>query len=326
MTDHQRSADSARDGTLSPSQRLEFLRDVIEGLSQVQKRISPKYFYDAQGSALFDQICELDEYYPTRTEMGLLEQSAEEIADIVTGQHLIEFGSGSSTKIRILLDAATDLASYVPVDISRDHLFASAEAIAQDYPDLDVIPVCADFTRSFELPEKVEDGNKVGFFPGSTIGNFSREEAADFLSMTTNLLGDDGGLVIGVDLKKDPKLLHAAYNDNNGVTAEFNLNLLGRINRELDGTFELDSFTHEAHYNEVKGRIEMHLVSDKDQSVSVNGHTFYFKRDESIHTENSHKFDVEEFHELGRRAGFHAEKTWIDEDDLFSIHYLRVAA
>ncbi len=326
MTFHQSDTNSASDEVLNPSQQLEFLSDVIEGLSQDQKRISPKYFYDSKGSALFDQICELEEYYPTRTEMGLLKESALEIANIVEGHHLIEFGSGSSTKIRILLDAATDLASYIPVDISKDHLYASAESIAQDYPDLDVIPVCADFTRTFDLPEKAEDGNKVGFFPGSTIGNFSRQEASDFLSMTTHLLGDDGGLVIGVDLKKDPRLLRAAYNDNTGVTAEFNLNLLSRINRELDGTFELDSFTHEAHYNQDKGRVEMHLVSGKDQSVSVDGHTFHFERDESIHTENSHKYDVEEFHNLGRQAGFNAERTWIDENDLFSIHYLRVVA
>ena len=312
--------------SVESSQRSEFLRDVVEGLSQEQKRISPKYFYDAKGSALFDQICELKEYYPTRTELGLLKESAEEIVEIVDGQHLIEFGSGSSTKIRVLLEAASNLASYVPVDISKDHLYASAESIAQDYPDLDVIPVCADFTQAFDLPEDVEDGEKAGFFPGSTIGNFSRQEATAFLSMTADMLGENGGLVIGVDLKKDPKILHAAYNDEDGVTAEFNLNLLDRINRELDGTFERDSFKHEARYNADKGRVEMHLISNKDQTVSVDGHTFHFKRDESIHTENSHKYDIEEFYELGREAGYSAERTWTDDNDLFSIHYLRVAA
>ncbi len=304
----------------------EFLQDVIDGLSQSQKRIAPKYFYDAQGSELFDQICELEEYYPTRTEIGLLKDRADEIAGIISGQHLIEFGSGSSTKVRILLDAATRLASYVPVDISKDHLYASAEAIAKDYPGLEVLPICADFTQPFDLPEKLDAGTRVAFFPGSTIGNFSRKEAENFLAMTADILGDGGGMVIGVDLKKDPDILNAAYNDDDGVTADFNLNLLKRINRELDGTFELDNFSHEAHYNEKKGRIEMHLVSDKDQSVSVDGHVFHFKQDESIHTENSHKYDIDEFQDLGRDAGFIAEKTWTDDDHLFSVHYLKVAA
>lgn len=304
----------------------DFLKDVISGLSQEQKTLSPKYFYDAKGSALFDQICELDEYYPTRTEVGLLSEKAGEIAQLVDGQHLIEFGSGSSTKIRILLDAAKGLASYVPVDISREHLLGAANSISNDYPELDVIPVCADFTKSFELPEIVDSGAKAGFFPGSTIGNFSRQEAKEFLSMTAEILGQDGGLVVGVDLKKDSEILQAAYNDQDGVTAEFNLNLLTRINRELDGTFDRDAFAHDARYVEEKGRIEMHLISLKEQVVTVNGTAFDFKRDESIHTENSHKYDIEEFHTIGRETGFEPDRTWTDNNNLFSIHYLKVAA
>jgi len=303
-----------------------FLKDVLDGLSQDQKRIAPKYFYDAPGSELFDQICELDEYYLTRTELRLLKEVANYIADVVDGQHLIEFGSGSSIKSRVLLDAAKNLASYVPVDISEDHLLTCADAIAQDYPKLDVIPVCADITKIFDLPERLMNGERIGFFPGSTIGNLSRKDAIDFLSMTADLLGAGGGLVIGVDLKKDPDILNAAYNDKKGITADFNLNLLKRINRELGGSFEVESFTHRAYYNEEKSRIEMHLVSNKDQSVSVNGHVFHFKRDESIHTENSHKYDIEEFHNLGWEAGYLAEHTWTDDCKMFSVHYLKVAA
>lgn len=304
----------------------EFLDDVISGLSMEQKALSPKYFYDANGSALFDKICELDEYYPTRTEVGLLSERADEIAELVDGQHLIEFGSGSSTKIRILLDAADGLASYVPVDISREHLLGAADSISNDYPDLDVIPVCADFTKSFDLPNAVDNGTKAGFFPGSTIGNFSRDEAKDFLSMAAGMLGKGGGLVIGVDLKKDPKLLQAAYNDQEGVTAEFNLNLLTRINRELDGNFDLSAFDHDARYVDDKGRVEMHLVSRKEQVVTISGRSFNFEHDESIHTENSHKYDIDEFHNIGRETGFEPDRTWTDTNKLFSIHYLKVAA
>jgi dimethylhistidine N-methyltransferase len=224
------------------------------------------------------------------------------------------------------LDAADGLASYVPVDISRDHLFAAAKTIEMDYPGLDVVPVCADFTRSFELPDVVDEGDKAGFFPGSTIGNFSRPEAKDFLSMAAGMLGDGGSLVIGVDLKKDPEILNAAYNDSQGVTAEFNLNLLTRINRELGANFEIDSFEHKALYNANKGRVEMHLVSTLEQSVTVNGQDFQFSHDETIHTENSHKYDIDEFHYMGRDAGFTPQHTWTDPNDLFSVHYLRVAA
>jgi len=305
---------------------LEFLNDVVEGLSKDQKSLSPKYFYDAEGSALFDKICELDEYYPTRTEVGLLRDKADEIAALVDGRHLIEFGSGSSVKIRILLDAAEKLASYVPVDISEKHLLAAAESIATDYPTLKVTPICADFTQEFPLPADAATGSKAGFFPGSTIGNFSRQDAEQFLEMAADMLGEDGSLVIGVDLKKDADILHAAYNDNDGVTAAFNKNVLKRINKELDGQFDLSSFQHEARYIEERGRIEMHLVSTKPQTVSVAGKAFLFDAGESIHTENSHKYEISEFQEMGRQAGFKPADTWIDENNLFSVHHLRVAA
>jgi len=309
-----------------PPEDDRFLADVIHGLSQDQKGLPPKYFYDATGSALFDKICELDEYYPTRTEIDLLRQRATDVAQIIDGHHLIEYGSGSSVKIRTLLDAADGLASYVPVDISESHLLAAADSISRDYPDLVVIPVCADFTRAFPLPDDVNDGQKAGFFPGSTIGNFSRADARSFLEMAADMLGVSGNLIIGVDLKKDPEILHSAYNDNEGVTAAFNKNLLHRINRELDGSFDVDAFEHEARYVAGEGRIEMHLISTRDQEVEVSGHTFQFRAGESIHTENSHKYDVDEFHELGRQAGFTPERTWTDSRNLFSVHHLRVAA
>jgi len=299
---------------------------VISGLSQEQKRLAPKYFYDANGSALFDSICELDEYYPTRTEMKVLEDRAKEITDLIYGYHLIEFGSGSSAKIRILLNTASQLASYVPVDISRDHLLAAANTIANDYPNLHVIPICTDFTQRFELPDYVSQGKKAIFFPGSTIGNFGRLEAGQFLSMLAEILGNDGSLFVGVDLRKDPNILNAAYNDAKGVTAAFNLNLLVRINRELNANFDLSAFEHKAHYNASKGRIEMHLLSKTEQTVIVGGREFHFNRHETIHTENSHKYDIDEFHKMGRQAGFTPEKTWTDSNKLFSIHYLRVAA
>ena len=303
-----------------------FLNDVVAGLSQTQKSLPPKYFYDATGSALFDRICELDEYYPTRTELGVLRTKAGEIADVVDGRHLIEFGSGSSIKIRILLDAAKNLASYVPVDISEEHLLAAADSIAHDYPNLTVTPICADFTQSFPLPDDVQAGKKVGFFPGSTIGNFSRDDAKAFLEMAAGMLGNGGSLVIGVDLKKDPDVLRAAYNDNEGVTAAFNKNVLHRINRELGGRFDVEAFTHDARYVSEKGRIEMHLVSTREQDVSVSGHTFHFEKGESIHTENSHKYEIGEFHNIGRVAGFEPEQTWTDDRSLFSVHHLKVAA
>lgn len=301
----------------------DFMGDVLAGLAQTQKRISPKYFYDARGSALFDRICELEEYYPTRTELGILERHAPEIAGLAgPGVAVIEFGSGSSVKVRLLLDALKDPAIYVPVEISRGHLLNAANELAEDYPALSVIPVCADYTRHFELPPASALRPRLGFFPGSTIGNFTRIEAAAFLGRAAVVLGPGAGLLIGADLEKDEAILHAAYNDREDVTAAFNLNLLRRINRELEGDFDLDAFRHHAPWNPQRGCVEMHLVSRRQQSVTVAGRRFDFKEGESIHTEDSHKYTIEAFHELARAGGWRPERVWTDEADLFSLHYL----
>lgn len=303
-----------------------FLDDVLAGLAQSQKKLSSKYFYDERGSQLFDDICELLEYYPTRTETALLNTHAAEFAELIgANASVVEFGSGSSTKIRILLDALETPAAYIPVDISREHLLASAKALAGSYPDLPVVPIAADYTQPFELPEILGGAARIGFFPGSTIGNFTRAAAVDFLRAAATDLGTDNGLLIGVDLRKDTGILHAAYNDAAGVTAEFNLNVLRRVNRELDGNFDIDAFSHDARWVADQGRIEMHLVSERDQEVRINGHSFAFAAGESIHTEDSHKYGVEEFHALAAKAGWRAFRHWTDADDLFSLHYLRVA-
>jgi len=305
----------------------EFLHDVIVGLSKPRKELASKYFYDARGSVLFDRICELDEYYLTRTEILLLKKHAAEITSLMGSQtHMIEFGSGSSTKIRILLDAANELASYIPVDISRDHMMESSAAIAKEYPKLKVIPVYADFTKKFHLPQETHEGACIGFFPGSTIGNFTPDQTREFLSHTADLLGTEGALIIGVDLKKNKTVINSAYNDEGGITAAFNLNILHRINRELEGTFNLDSFKHHAHYNECEGRVEMQLISTCNQTVHVSGHSFDFTDQETIHTENSYKYSIMEFCELSRRAGYEPYRTWTDTERLFSVHYLRIAS
>ncbi len=303
-----------------------FLDDVLDGLAQTQKKLSSKYFYDERGSQLFDDICELPEYYPTRTETALLRTHAAEFAELIgANASVVEFGSGSSTKIRILLDALETPAAYIPVDISREHLLASAKALAGAYPDLPVVPIAADYTQPFELPEIAGGAARIGFFPGSTIGNFTRAAAVDFLRAAATDLGTDNGLLIGVDLRKDTGILHAAYNDAAGVTAQFNLNVLRRVNRELDGNFDIDAFSHDARWVADQGRIEMHLVSERDQEVRINGHSFAFAAGESIHTEDSHKYDIEEFHALAAKAGWRAFRHWTDANDLFSLHYLRVA-
>lgn len=303
-----------------------FLDDVLEGLAQPQKRLSSKYFYDERGSQLFEDITELPEYYPTRTETALLREHAAEFATLIgANASVVEFGSGSSTKIRILLDALETPAAYIPVDISRDHLLDSAKSLADAYPDLPVVPIAADYTQPFELPAIENEAVRIGFFPGSTIGNFTREAAVDFLRAAATDLGADNGLLIGVDLRKDAGILHAAYNDAAGVTAEFNLNVLRRVNQELDGDFDLDAFRHDARWVSEKGRIEMHLVSERDQNVRIDGQDFAFAAGESIHTEDSHKYDVDEFQALAGQAGWRAFRHWTDANELFSLHYLRVA-
>ena len=304
----------------------EFRTAVWDGLAGPQKRIPAKFFYDAEGSRLFDAICGLAEYYPTRTEIGILSRHADEIARAVgPDATLVEFGSGSSVKIRILLDALKDLAAYVPIDISRDHLVAAARALADDYDGLAVVPVCADYSGPVALPPGVKRHRLAGFFPGSTIGNFAPTQAAAFLKQVATLLGAGSGLLIGVDLQKDEAILNAAYNDADGVTADFNLNLLSRINRELDADFALDGFAHDACYNTARACIEMHLISRRHQMVTIAGRAFEFQHGETIHTEDSHKYTVESFHALAAAAGWQAEQVWTDPDRLFSVHYLVAA-
>jgi dimethylhistidine N-methyltransferase len=303
----------------------DFRQEVLDGLRQSQKRIPPKFFYDKKGSELFERITALPEYYPTRTEIAILEENAEEIAALLGEECLlVEYGSGSSRKVRILLDALGRRATYVAIDISRQYLLDSALELSEAYPDLEVIAVCADYSRPFPLPrpDQHATGQPVVFFPGSTIGNFSPGQARDFLRTTAAEVGPGGGLLIGVDLKKDEKILNAAYNDARQVTAAFNLNLLERINRELGADFDLEAFRHRAFYNEEAGRIEMHLVSAAAQTVRLNGDAIHFAAGETIHTENSYKFQVEEFQRLACKNGFRPEHVWTDPQNLFSLHYL----
>jgi dimethylhistidine N-methyltransferase len=299
-----------------------FARDVIEDLSQIPKRLSPKYFYDAAGSELFEQITRLPEYYPTRTELMILRQRGRAIsAFIPDGAALVEFGAGATTKVRLLLDECA-IDAYVPVDISGEFLNAQAVALRGDYPDLDVYPVTADFTASFQLPEAIRTMPKIGFFPGSTLGNFEPHEARAFLKSARAILGSSARLVIGVDLEKDERVLYDAYNDSAGVTARFNLNVLHRINRELGGDFDVGAFVHRAIYNHDRHRIEMHLISKKALTAEVFGRKFSFRAGESIHTENSYKYSIDRFITLAKNSGWMPLETWTDEEGMFSVHAL----
>ncbi|MDR3390310.1 MAG: L-histidine N(alpha)-methyltransferase [Sulfuriferula sp.] len=307
---------------LQPAQD-DFHTDVIAGLSGKTKYLSPKFFYDEQGSQLFDAITRLPEYYPTRTEIGLLQRYGEDMARLLGDDGiLVELGSGSDTKIRVLLEAIQPQ-TYAPVDICREYLRMAAGAIAEDHPRLEVHAICTDFTKPFALPDLLDARQRAAFFPGSSIGNFDPAQARELLRSIARLLGPAGRLLIGVDLKKSPELLHAAYNDDQGVTAKFNLNLLERINRELDADFDIDAFRHEAFYNEKLGRVEMHLVATAPQRVRVNGCRFEFQPGESIHTENSYKFSIEEFQVLAAQSGLASVQVWQDDDALFSVHCLR---
>ena len=296
--------------------------DVIAGLSAKPKRLPAKYFYDLAGSALFERITELPEYYPTRCELTLLRANAPAIASLFPPNcALIEFGAGSSKKARILLGAAATVEAYVPVDISGDFMQQDAAQLRRDFPRLAVHPVIADFTLPFEVPAVVANLPRVGFFPGSTIGNFEHHEAIKFLHHAGATLGHDAILVIGADLVKDVSVLCPAYNDAEGVTAKFNLNLLARINRELNANFDLAAFEHHACYNRQHSRIEMHLASLKRQKVRVNGKTFNFRLGETIHTENSYKYTIESFQALALAAGWSPVSIW--SDGLFSVHAIR---
>jgi dimethylhistidine N-methyltransferase len=305
------------------TEREEFRLSVLSGLSRTPRAIPPKFLYDARGSALFDAICELPEYYLTRTETEILKRHAADIASRAgPGCALVEFGSGSSVKSRLLLDALDGLALYSPIDISRQHLDATAARLRHDYPSLKVEPVCADYMALADLPQISGTARRLGFFPGSTIGNLEPAEATAFMGRARRLLGEQGALVLGVDLKKDPQRLHAAYNDSAGVTAAFTLNLLRRINRELHGTLDLDGFAHEAFYNSREGRIEIYFRSLRDQSAIVAGRPFSFAEGERVHAEYSYKYDVAGIEALARSGGFAIAETWTDQERLFAVTYL----
>ncbi len=298
-----------------------FSDDAVAGLTAMPKRVPAKYFYDAAGSTLFERITELPEYYPTRCEMRILRDNEDAIVKLVpAGSALVEFGSGSSKKVRILLHAAPNLACYVPVDICAEMLEQEAAELRRDFQRLSLLPVVADFCKPFDLPPAARLARvRVGLFPGSTIGNFEPYEAATFLRHAARILGDGAILIVGVDLIKPPEILHAAYNDAEGVTAAFNLNLLARINRELGGNFNLATFEHHAFFNRERNRIEMHLASLKRQQVRVAGETIEFRAGETIHTENSYKYSIGSFTALARASGWSPLAAWTDPQNYFSI-------
>jgi dimethylhistidine N-methyltransferase len=299
-------------------------RELVGGLSRDPKHISPKYFYDETGSKLFEQICEQPEYYPTRTELGIMKQNIDEITALCGPRaSVIEFGSGSSLKTRLLLEHLVEPAAYVPVDISRDRLLEAAEELAGDYPDIEVLPVRADFTRPFELPQpKVMPERNIVYFPGSTIGNFQNPEAVALLRVMREESRNDGALLIGVDLEKPKDVVEPAYNDAAGVTADFNLNVLRRLNREYDATFDLEAFRHHALFDDDNSRIEMRLISLKHQAIHVAGERFELDEGEYIVTEHSHKYAPEQFARMAEEAGFSLEQVWTDRDEMFSVQFL----
>ncbi len=316
---------------LSPNLRAEeaprsddFAEAVLQGFARKPRSIPCRFFYDARGAELFEEITKLEEYYPTRAETALLEAHAREIADLAgPGRVLVEFGSGSSRKTSLLLSALGQVPAYVPIDIAAESLKEAAEWLAEQHDGLPILPLIADFTRTRTLPPVARRKQRLGFFSGSTIGNLTHSEARAFLANAARLLGPGSAFLVGVDLKKPASILIPAYNDGRGVTAAFNLNLLVRINRELGGTFDLSRFAHDAVWNAQAGRIEMYLESLAEQTVRVSGRAFSFARGERIHTENSHKYTVPEFQALACASGWHPIKAWTDADHLFSLHLLR---
>lgn len=306
------------------NQNTDELREILDGLTDTPKRISPKYFYDERGSQLFDEITQLPEYYLTETEIGIMHDNIDEIAELVGPQaSLIEFGSGSSLKTRILLDNLQSLAAYVPVDISEEHLFESARQIQSEYSHIDVLPVVADFTQQFDLPSpSISPLKNIVYFPGSTIGNLEYDEAISLLDVMYQEAGAGGALLIGVDLQKDPEIIEAAYNDRGGVTAEFNLNMLQRLNNDYGADFDLDEFDHDAVYDEGEGRVVLRLISLDDQTVQICGEDIEFEEGEGIITEYSHKYTLDGFAEMASRVGFDVRRVWTDAGQLFSVQYL----
>ena len=319
---------------MTPAPRLKvvsqpgFAADLHRALAEQPRSIAPKYFYDEIGSALFEQICTLPEYYPTRTEFSLLRQHGAEMAALIGPQaQLVEYGAGALSKVRLLLAQMVQPFGFVPIDISGPHLLQACAALQVEYPRLNIQPVVGDFSHAITLPAAPEPGRgqRVGFFPGSSIGNFTPAQALEFLAMTAKQLRG-GGLLIGVDLIKDPDLLHAAYNDSQGVTARFNLNLLERARRELGCQFAVDGFRHSAFYNAPLQRIEMHLLSMHRQLLSLQGIDYEFEAGETLHTENSYKYSVAGFQALAERAGYTAGPVWTDAQDWFSLHWLQAPA
>jgi dimethylhistidine N-methyltransferase len=314
----------SRTPRLDPA-RGDFARAVLTGFARRPRSLPCRFFYDGRGSALFEEITQLEEYYPTRAETALLEAYGTEIAKRMgTARVLVEFGSGSSRKTSLLLSSLAGVAIYVPIDVAGESLAEAAEWLSERHARLAIRPLIADFTKTSTLPVVARRPRKVGFFSGSTIGNLTHAEAQAFLVNAARLLGRGASFLIGVDLKKDPAILIPAYNDKCGVTAAFNLNLLERINREIDGDIDVSRFAHDAIYDESNGRIEMHLVSLARQTVRILGHEFRFARGERIHTENSHKYSVEEFQLLARRSGWTPTQAWTDQHRLFSLHSLRL--
>lgn len=301
----------------------DFAKAVLAGLARRDKHIPCRFLYDARGSELFEDITRLDEYYPTRTEIGLLSDYGPEIAERAgEGCAVVEFGSGSSRKTHVLLEQLDDAAAYVPIDIDNSALKEAAQRLRSKFPDLPLHPVHADFSQEIDLPKAIDDAPKLGFFPGSTIGNFELDDAVAFLADAARLLGKGSDLLIGADLQKDPDILIPAYDDAQGVTADFTLNLVHRINRELNANLDVTYFAHEAIYNDRIGRIEIYLVSLADQKFDILGRRFSLGEGERIHVENSHKYTVPQFQALAREAGWQPERVWTDEDELFSMHYL----
>lgn len=304
------------------SQRTE-LQEILAGLRQPRKMIAPKYFYDERGSRLFDAITRLPEYYPTDTEFAIMHDNIDEIADLVGPRaSLIEYGSGSSAKTRVLLEHLIDPASYVPVDISEEHLIASVDRLRAEFPGIEVLPVVADFTKAFDVPRPATASRRnIVYFPGSTIGNFTNDDALELLRVMHDEAGRGGAMLIGVDLQKDPAVIERAYNDSAGVTAEFNLNILRHLNREFGFDFDIDAYTHSAVYDKDKGRMVIELVSARDQVVSNGGERIEVARGEAILTEYSHKYTLESFGRMAGHAGFDVRKVWTDADRLFSVQY-----
>lgn len=304
------------------SKKASMIQEVVDGLQNKQKTLPSKYFYNEKGSQLFDEITELDEYYPTRTERKILEENVEEIA-LYLGEKvmLIEPGSGSSSKTKILLGNMENICCYIPMDISGEYLNKVAEQLRLEFPNISILPLAVDYTKPFELPESSPNARKVVFYPGSTIGNFKREKVEQFLKVIHDIVGKNGAVLIGADLKKDISVLENAYNDSKGITAEFNKNIFNHLNDVIDTDFNPELFDHRSIWNEEKGRIEMHLFVQEDHSLPINGDTIFFKKGESIHTENSHKYTLEGFSDMVS-DWFDVKKVWMDDNKYFSVQYL----